>query len=109
MRAPPLREKLPTKMDTVITFEEASLLLANPPAVAPMPNFTNLCALREWLEECLKRLTHPVAHVMSWAGLVMVLVLYALIEAIAFTAPNNPGLIPPTHVIGISQDWNRLT
>ena len=32
---------------------------------------------------------------MGWAGLVMVPVLYALIEAIPFTAPTNPGLIPP--------------
>ena len=32
---------------------------------------------------------------MGWAGLVMVPVLYALIEAIAFTAPT-PGLIPLT-------------
>ena len=82
-------------MDTVITFKEASLLLANPPAVAPKPNFTNLRALRKWLEECLKRLTHPTTHVMGWAGLIMVPVLYTLIEAIAFTAPTNPGLIPP--------------
>ena len=82
-------------MDTVITFEEASLLLVNPPAVAPSPNFNNLRALRKWLEEGLKRLTHPTAHVMGWAGLVMVPVLYALIEAIPFTAPTNPGLIPP--------------
>ena len=82
-------------MDTVITFEEASLLLVNPPAVAPRPNFNNLRALRKWLEEGLKRLTHPTAHVMGWAGLVMVPVLYALIEAIPFTAPTNPGLIPP--------------
>ena len=74
-------------MDTVITFEEASLLLVNPPAVAPRSNFTNLCALRKWLEECLKRLTHSTAHVIGWAGLVMAPVRYALIEAIAFTAP----------------------
>ena len=95
-------------MDTVITFEEASLLLVNPPAVAPRPNFNNLRTLGKWLEEDLKGLTHPTAHVMGWAGLVMVPVLYALIEAIAFTAPTNPGLIPPTHVIGTSQDRNRL-
>ena len=95
-------------MDTIIAFEEASLLIMNPPAVVPRHNFTNLCALRKWLEECLKRLTHPTAYIMGWAGLVMVPVLYALIKATAFTAPTKPGLIPPTHVIGTSQDRNRL-
>ena len=95
-------------MDTVITFEEASLLLVNPPAIAPRPNFNNLRALRKWLEGGLKMLTHITAHVMGWAGLVMVPVLYALIEAIPFTAPTNPGLIPPTQDIGTSQDRNRL-
>ena len=94
MRAPPTRKR-PTKMDTIVIFEEASLLLANPPAVVPRPNFTNLCPLRKWLEECLKRLTHSTTHVMGWSGLVIVPVLYALIEAIVFTAPNNLGLIPP--------------
>ena len=90
-------------MYTVITFEEASLLLVNPPTVAPRPNFNNLRALRN-----LKRLTHSTAHVMGWAGLVMIPVLYALIKAIPFTALTNPGLILPTRVIGTSQDWNRL-
>ena len=43
-------------MDTLITYDEALALVANPPTLAPHPNFTNLRALRRHLQRALQRL-----------------------------------------------------
>ncbi len=40
-------------MDTLINFDEVVELLANPPTLAPCPNFTNLPALRRHMQRCL--------------------------------------------------------
>ena len=46
-------------MDTLITYDEALALVANPPTLAPRPNFTNLRALRRHLQRALQRLVNP--------------------------------------------------
>jgi len=43
-------------MDTLITYDEAVALVANPPTLAPHPNFMNLGALRCHLQCALQRL-----------------------------------------------------
>ena len=59
------------KMDTLITYDEVLALVANPPTLAPRPNFTNLRALRRHLQRALQRLVNPQTNVLGWSGLVM--------------------------------------
>jgi hypothetical protein len=40
-------------MDTLITYEEVVMLVANPPMLAPHPNFNNLRTLRIHLQQAL--------------------------------------------------------
>jgi hypothetical protein len=58
-------------MDTVITYDEVVALIANPPTLAPRPDFTNLRALRRHLQRALQRLSCPQSNILGWAGLVM--------------------------------------
>ena len=54
-------------MDTLITYDEAVALVANPPTLAPRPNFTNLRALRRHLQRALQRLVNPQTNVLGWS------------------------------------------
>ncbi len=81
-------------MDTLITYEEVVTLVANPPTLAPRPNFSNLCALRIHLQRALQQLVNPQRNVLEWSGLVMSRPMYLLISSNAFRIPNDPGPIP---------------
>ena len=58
-------------MDTLITYDEVVALVANPPTLAPRPNFTNLHALPRHLQRALQRLVNPQSYVLGWSGLIM--------------------------------------
>ena len=58
-------------MDTLIGYKEVVTLVANPPMLAPCPNFSNLRALRLHLQRALQRLINPQTNVLGWSGLVM--------------------------------------
>jgi hypothetical protein len=78
-------------MDTLITYDEALALVANPPTLAPRPNFTNLRALRRHLQRALQRLVNPQTNVLGWSGLVMSRPMYQMLSTSPFRLPSNPG------------------
>lgn len=78
-------------MDTLITFDEVVALLANPPTLAPRPNFANLRALRRHMQRALQRLSCPQSNILGWAGLVMSRAMYSLLTPTPFRLPNDPG------------------
>ena len=78
-------------MDTLITFDEVVALLANPPTLAPRPNFSNLRALRRHMQRGLQRLSCPQSNILGWAGLVMSRAMYSLLTPTPFRLPNDPG------------------
>jgi hypothetical protein len=49
-------------MDTLITFDEVVALIANPPTLAPRPNFAYLRALQHHLQRALQRLSCPQSN-----------------------------------------------
>jgi hypothetical protein len=78
-------------MDTLITYDEVVALVANPPTLAPRPNFTNLRALRRHLQRALQRLVNPQTNVLGWSGLVMSRPMYQMLSTSPFRLPTNPG------------------
>ena len=78
-------------MDTLITYDEALALVANPLTLAPRPNFTNLRALRRHLQRALQRLVNPQSNVLGWSGLVMSQPMYQMLSTTPFRLPNDPG------------------
>jgi len=78
-------------MDTPITYDEVVALVANPPTLAPHPNFTNLRALRHHLQCALQCLVNPQSYVLGWSGLVMSRPMYHLLSTSPFRLPNDPG------------------
>ena len=78
-------------MDTLITYDEAVALVANPPTLAPRPNFTNLRALRRHLQRALQRLVNPQTNVLGWSGLVMSRPMYQMLSTSPFRLPTDPG------------------
>ena len=78
-------------MDTLITYDEALALVANPPTLAPRPNFTNLRALRRHLQRALQRLVNPQTNVLGWSGLVMSRPMYQMLSTSPFRLPTDPG------------------
>ena len=69
-------------------------LVANPPTLAPHPNFSNLRALCIHLQQALQRLVNPQTNVLGWSGLVMSQPIYLLFGSNGFHVPNYPGPIP---------------
>ncbi len=78
-------------MDTLITYDEVVALVANPPTLAPRPNFTNLRALRCHLQRALQRLVNPQSNLLGWSGLVMSRPMYQMLSTNPFRLPNDPG------------------
>jgi hypothetical protein len=78
-------------MDYLITYDEAVALVANPPTLAPRPNFTNLCALHRHLQRALQRLVNPQSNVLGWSGLVMSRPMYQMLSTSPFRLPTDPG------------------
>jgi len=78
-------------MDTLITYDEALALVANPPTLVPHPNFTNLHALRCHLQRALQRLVNPQTNILGWSGLVISRPMYQMLSMSPFRLPSNPG------------------
>jgi hypothetical protein len=81
-------------MDMLISYDEVVTLVANPPTLAPRPNFTNFRALCLHLQQALQRLVNPQSNVLGWSGLVMSRPMFALLSRNLFCVPTNPGQIP---------------
>jgi hypothetical protein len=94
-------------MDSLITYDEVAALIANPPSIAPRPNFTNLRNLRHHLQHALKRLSCPQSNIHGWAGLIMARPMYDLLTTMPFRVPIDPGPVaiyypPPVAILDIN-------
>jgi hypothetical protein len=79
-------------MDHLITYKEAVGFIKNPPSLALRPDFAKNFALRKHYVTGLKQLTCPQNLIHGWAGLVMDLVMYTLLEPTTpFAAVVDPG------------------
>ena len=86
-------------MDTVISYDEVTALVASPPSLAPRPNFSNIRELRRHFQRALKRLACPQTAILGWSGLVTPRPLYTLLDPNPFRLPNSPGpqaIYPPS-------------
>jgi hypothetical protein len=91
-------------MNNTITYNEVVALVANPPSIAPCPNFTNLRNLWRHIQRALQRLSCPQSNILGWAGLIMAQPMYALLTTSPFRLPNDPGplaiyYLPLTQII----------
>jgi len=71
-------------MDYVISYDEIAALVANPPSLAPRPNFTNLRNLRRHIQRALMRVSCPQSNILGWAGLIMSRAMYGLLTTTPF-------------------------
>ena len=78
-------------MDAIITLEEVTGFLKNPPSLAPRPDFNRLRALRQHIVRALKQLTCPQSAIHGWSGLAITPAMYLLIEPQPFAEPPDPG------------------
>jgi hypothetical protein len=78
-------------MDTIITLEEVTGFLKNPPSLAPRPDFNRLRALRQHIVRALKQLTCPQSAIHGWSGLAITPSMYLLLEPQPFVEPADPG------------------
>jgi len=85
-------------MDTTISFEEVAALVANPPSLAPRPNFTTLRTLRRHIQCALQHLSCPQSNILGWVGIIMARSMYSLLTTSPFRLPSDPG---PMVVYGI--------
>ena len=78
-------------MDNVISYEEIAALVANPPSLAPRPNFTNLRNLRRHIQRALMRVSCPQSNILGWVGLIMSRTMYELLTTTLFRLPLDLG------------------
>ena len=78
-------------MNFLITHDEVVALVANPPTLAPRPNFTNLRALRCHLQRALQRLVNPQNNILGLSGLIMSQPMYQMLSTSLFRIPSDPG------------------
>ena len=78
-------------MDTIISYDEVAALVANPPAIAPHPNFMNLHNLRHHIQRALMRVSCPQSSILGWASLIMSRTMYGLLTTSLFHIPMDPG------------------
>ena len=81
-------------MDNVISLEEVTGLLKNPPSLAPRPNFFRLRAVRRHIVNVLKNLQHPSYPIHGWTGMATQPALFALLDPLPFIMPGDPGAYP---------------
>jgi hypothetical protein len=81
-------------MDQLITFNEAVGFLKNPPTLAPCPAFANILALCKHINTALMQLVCPQSQIHGWAGLTIEPNMNALLKAVPFAIPINPGNKP---------------
>ena len=96
-------------MDNTISYEEVAALVANPPSLAPRPNFTNLRNLRRHIQRALQRLSCPQNNILGWAGLIMAQSIYSLLTPPPFRLPTDPGPMavyypPPVEIVDAKGD-----
>jgi hypothetical protein len=93
-------------MDQLITFNEAAAeFLKNHPTLAPCSDFAKIRALCKHINTALMQLVCPQSQIQGWAGLAMEPNMYALLKAVPFAIPINPGDTPvymqfatPSHI-----------
>ena len=78
-------------MDYVISYDEIAALVANPPSLAPRPNFTNLHNLRPHIQRALMHVSCPQSNILGWTGLIMSRAMYGLLTTTSFRLPTDPG------------------
>jgi hypothetical protein len=78
-------------MDTIISYDEVTALVANLPTIKPHPNFTNLRNLRRHTQCALMCVSCPQSYILGWAGLIMSRAMYGLITTSPFRIPTDPG------------------
>ncbi len=78
-------------MDSLITLDEASKFLKNPPSLSSRPDFSKLRALRKHMIKALKQLVCPQSAIHGWSGMVLSPMVYALLEPTPFVITVNPG------------------
>ncbi len=81
-------------MDQLIKFNEAAGFLKNHPTLAPRPDFAKNPSTLQHINTALMRLVCPQSQIHGWAGLAMEPNMYALIKAVPFAIPINPGNTP---------------
>ncbi len=74
-------------MNHLITYDEATGFIKNPPLLAPRPNFTKMWALCKHITQALKLLECPHSMLHRWAGLTNDPTMYALLDPTPFFAP----------------------
>jgi hypothetical protein len=79
-------------------------LVANPPSLAPHPNFTNLRNLRRHIQCALQHLSCPQSNILGWSGLIMARPMDSLLTTTPFRVPNDPGPLavyypPPVAIV----------
>ena len=84
-------ERVINNMDYVISYDEIAALVANPPSLAPRPNFTNLRNLRRHIQRALMHVSCPQSNILGWAGLIMSRAMYGLLATTPFRLPLDPG------------------
>ena len=78
-------------MDAIITLDEVTGFLKNPPSLAPRPDFNRLRALRQHIVRALRQLTCPQSAIHGWSGLAISPAMYLLLEPQPFVEPPDPG------------------
>ncbi len=78
-------------MDYVISYDEIAALVANPPSLAPRPNFTNLRNLRRHIQCARMCVSCPQSNILGWTGLIMSRTMYGLLTTTPFRLPTDPG------------------
>ena len=80
-------------MDTIISIDDVSGFLTNPPNMASRPNFFKVRALRMHIANGLRQIQHPDRPAHGWAGLATEPALYALVDQSPWVMPVDPGPI----------------
>ena len=80
-------------MDTIISIDDVSGFLTNPPNMASRPNFFKVRALRLHIANALRQIQHPDRPAHGWAGLATEPALYALVDRTPWVMPIDPGPI----------------
>ena len=81
-----------------------AVLIANPPSIAPHPNFMNLCNLRHHIQCTLQRVNWPQSNIFGWVGRIMSRAVYSLLTTPPFWLPTDPGPLavyfpPPVQIV----------
>jgi hypothetical protein len=101
-------------MDAIITLEEVTGFLKNPPSLAPCPDFNQLRALCQHIVRALRQLTCPQSPIHGWSGLAITPAMYLLLKPQPFVEPVNPGntviyppFLPPSTIKMIDVAFTR--